>query len=153
MIRRPPRSTRKESSAASDVYKRQVVYLLIEIVDTNLAFAILAVDRKEDFYISANRLFVIPALALCRGLCVFLRHRLSSGLNSRSKHSVLLYHAVVRACRSVLVRVRLVLLTVVAHRREAEGTRQHQGLASGLPYACWEKLPYFLSIQSSVFSS
>ena len=25
MIRRPPRSTRKESSAASDVYKRQVV--------------------------------------------------------------------------------------------------------------------------------
>ncbi|WP_460365910.1 hypothetical protein [Staphylococcus aureus] len=24
MIRRPPRSTRKESSAASDVYKRQV---------------------------------------------------------------------------------------------------------------------------------
>ena len=27
MIRRPPRSTRKESSAASDVYKRQVYYL------------------------------------------------------------------------------------------------------------------------------
>ena len=26
MIRRPPRSTRKESSAASDVYKRQEVY-------------------------------------------------------------------------------------------------------------------------------
>ena len=25
MIRRPPRSTRKESSAASDVYKRQVI--------------------------------------------------------------------------------------------------------------------------------
>ena len=25
MIRRPPRSTRKESSAASDVYKRQIV--------------------------------------------------------------------------------------------------------------------------------
>ncbi|WP_460366241.1 hypothetical protein, partial [Staphylococcus aureus] len=25
MIRRPPRSTRKESSAASDVYKRQVL--------------------------------------------------------------------------------------------------------------------------------
>ena len=27
MIRRPPRSTRKESSAASDVYKRQEFYL------------------------------------------------------------------------------------------------------------------------------
>ncbi|WP_460366189.1 hypothetical protein, partial [Staphylococcus aureus] len=26
MIRRPPRSTRKESSAASDVYKRQTLY-------------------------------------------------------------------------------------------------------------------------------
>ncbi|WP_460366233.1 hypothetical protein [Staphylococcus aureus] len=26
MIRRPPRSTRKESSAASDVYKRQTVF-------------------------------------------------------------------------------------------------------------------------------
>ncbi|WP_460365991.1 hypothetical protein [Staphylococcus aureus] len=26
MIRRPPRSTRKESSAASDVYKRQVTH-------------------------------------------------------------------------------------------------------------------------------
>ena len=25
MIRRPPRSTRKESSAASDVYKRQII--------------------------------------------------------------------------------------------------------------------------------
>ena len=28
MIRRPPRSTRKESSAASDVYKRQYIYIL-----------------------------------------------------------------------------------------------------------------------------
>ncbi|WP_460366099.1 hypothetical protein, partial [Staphylococcus aureus] len=27
MIRRPPRSTRKESSAASDVYKRQQLHL------------------------------------------------------------------------------------------------------------------------------
>eukprot|EP00826_Nyctotherus_ovalis_P007819 TRINITY_DN119_c0_g1_i4.p1 TRINITY_DN119_c0_g1~~TRINITY_DN119_c0_g1_i4.p1 ORF type:complete len:130 (-),score=23.06 TRINITY_DN119_c0_g1_i4:130-498(-) len=27
MIRRPPRSTRKESSAASDVYKRQIYYI------------------------------------------------------------------------------------------------------------------------------
>ena len=28
MIRRPPRSTRKESSAASDVYKRQALYVI-----------------------------------------------------------------------------------------------------------------------------
>ena len=30
MIRRPPRSTRKESSAASDVYKRQEQLMLFE---------------------------------------------------------------------------------------------------------------------------
>ncbi|WP_460366129.1 hypothetical protein [Staphylococcus aureus] len=29
MIRRPPRSTRKESSAASDVYKRQTPFLAV----------------------------------------------------------------------------------------------------------------------------
>eukprot|EP00826_Nyctotherus_ovalis_P047194 TRINITY_DN539_c0_g1_i11.p1 TRINITY_DN539_c0_g1~~TRINITY_DN539_c0_g1_i11.p1 ORF type:complete len:149 (+),score=25.72 TRINITY_DN539_c0_g1_i11:28-447(+) len=29
MIRRPPRSTRKESSAASDVYKRQVIWVAV----------------------------------------------------------------------------------------------------------------------------
>ena len=33
MIRRPPRSTRKESSAASDVYKRQKGYGFIERED------------------------------------------------------------------------------------------------------------------------
>ncbi|WP_460366245.1 hypothetical protein, partial [Staphylococcus aureus] len=33
MIRRPPRSTRKESSAASDVYKRQVPGQGIRILD------------------------------------------------------------------------------------------------------------------------
>ena len=31
MKRRPPRSTRKESSAASDVYKRQLYYYLMVI--------------------------------------------------------------------------------------------------------------------------
>ena len=31
MIRRPPRSTRKESSAASDVYKRQVYKWFMEM--------------------------------------------------------------------------------------------------------------------------
>ena len=33
MIRRPPRSTRKESSAASDVYKRQAMYEQYEAFD------------------------------------------------------------------------------------------------------------------------
>jgi hypothetical protein len=32
MIRRPPRSTRKESSAASDVYKRQAISFIILIL-------------------------------------------------------------------------------------------------------------------------
>ena len=31
MIRRPPRSTRKESSAASDVYKRQIVIISFDL--------------------------------------------------------------------------------------------------------------------------
>ena len=34
MIRRPPRSTQSRSSAASDVYKRQVLVLFFVIVDT-----------------------------------------------------------------------------------------------------------------------
>jgi len=38
MIRRPPRSTRKESSAASDVYKRQVLGSLI--ISTISIFAV-----------------------------------------------------------------------------------------------------------------
>ncbi|WP_460366277.1 hypothetical protein, partial [Staphylococcus aureus] len=32
MIRRPPRSTRKESSAASDVYKRQAWHIVVVVV-------------------------------------------------------------------------------------------------------------------------
>jgi hypothetical protein len=32
MLRRPPRSTRKESSAASDVYKRQGIMKLTVII-------------------------------------------------------------------------------------------------------------------------
>ena len=32
MIRRPPRSTRKESSAASDVYKRQTLYMIVGLI-------------------------------------------------------------------------------------------------------------------------
>eukprot|EP00826_Nyctotherus_ovalis_P034248 TRINITY_DN2826_c0_g1_i8.p1 TRINITY_DN2826_c0_g1~~TRINITY_DN2826_c0_g1_i8.p1 ORF type:complete len:127 (+),score=2.91 TRINITY_DN2826_c0_g1_i8:26-382(+) len=39
MIRRPPRSTRKESSAASDVYKRQVCNLLLSSALENILAA------------------------------------------------------------------------------------------------------------------
>ena len=35
MIRRPPRSTRKESSAASDVYKRQLLAFVSALMKTN----------------------------------------------------------------------------------------------------------------------
>eukprot|EP00826_Nyctotherus_ovalis_P040066 TRINITY_DN3903_c0_g1_i20.p1 TRINITY_DN3903_c0_g1~~TRINITY_DN3903_c0_g1_i20.p1 ORF type:complete len:180 (+),score=22.60 TRINITY_DN3903_c0_g1_i20:25-540(+) len=55
MIRRPPRSTRKESSAASDVYKRQVlrgvevlleaVYVLVILVNKGISM--------HDFYVTA----------------------------------------------------------------------------------------------------
>src|SRR5450756_3158566 len=42
MIRRPPRSTQSRSSAASDVYKRQVMYLV-----ANVALAILNLTTLE----------------------------------------------------------------------------------------------------------
>src|SRR5665811_87527 len=38
MIRRPPRSTRVRSSAASDVYKRQMLYCLDMSMDTSLKY-------------------------------------------------------------------------------------------------------------------
>src|SRR5450756_1555097 len=45
MIRRPPRSTQSRSSAASDVYKRQVLGPTIDLtggagINTNLAFSV-----------------------------------------------------------------------------------------------------------------
>ena len=36
MIRRPPRSTLDRSSAASDVYKRQVIHLIEEVVSRRM---------------------------------------------------------------------------------------------------------------------
>ena len=38
MIRRPPRSTRKESSAASDVYKRQIPGVFEEKKDMHIGY-------------------------------------------------------------------------------------------------------------------
>ena len=55
MIRRPPRSTLRESSAASDVYKRQNAgYDLQALVDTDIwehpeAYGIAAPDKNIDF--------------------------------------------------------------------------------------------------------
>ncbi|GAB5780959.1 hypothetical protein JMUB7526_28410 [Staphylococcus aureus] len=40
MIRRPPRSTRKESSAASDVYKRQDKHYVAYLYDESKAVKI-----------------------------------------------------------------------------------------------------------------
>ena len=42
MIRRPPRSTRKESSAASDVYKRQYLFGAALIIGAPTVFLLLA---------------------------------------------------------------------------------------------------------------
>ena len=54
MIRRPPRSTRKESSAASDVYKRQVEKKFTQIELYN---------AKEVFLTSASS-FIMPIVQI-----------------------------------------------------------------------------------------
>ena len=50
MIRRPPRSTQSRSSAASDVYKRQVIdngeYLDIDVCNANCSLIIKYVFKK-----------------------------------------------------------------------------------------------------------
>ena len=45
MIRRPPRSTQSRSSAASDVYKRQDVYLAVDVSET--AFQTFTLGRLQ----------------------------------------------------------------------------------------------------------
>src|SRR5665213_2666773 len=47
MIRRPPRSTQSRSSAASDVYKRQLYDRLLDLVDDVGAFAGDGVDLVD----------------------------------------------------------------------------------------------------------
>ena len=53
MIRRPPRSTLDRSSAASDVYKRQVDYVILLPLDTKTFYVIpksLLLANKELFF-------------------------------------------------------------------------------------------------------
>ena len=45
MIRRPPRSTRKESSAASDVYKRQIDYIEANTLEDAANKAVAALNK------------------------------------------------------------------------------------------------------------
>ncbi|WP_460365995.1 hypothetical protein [Staphylococcus aureus] len=47
MIRRPPRSTRKESSAASDVYKRQIIigWIITAIGMISLALSLIHISE------------------------------------------------------------------------------------------------------------
>ena len=51
MIRRPPRSTRKESSAASDVYKRQV--LLSAGIPLEAIGILIVIDKPLDTFRTA----------------------------------------------------------------------------------------------------
>ena len=51
MIRRPPRSTRKESSAASDVYKRQEFYDQQELLDKMMQASQLAPIYNNEMYL------------------------------------------------------------------------------------------------------
>src|SRR5674536_157844 len=76
MIRRPPRSTLSSSSAASDVYKRQVVHHVDQVVDRVLAAGQLphlvrdaltgqsAVDLVELHLVGDGFVNVLPEAAL-----------------------------------------------------------------------------------------
>ena len=46
MIRRPPRSTQSRSSAASDVYKRQLILTSINVRTLPVAIATFVTDRE-----------------------------------------------------------------------------------------------------------
>src|SRR5674476_931732 len=59
MIRRPPRSTPLYSSAASDVYKRQL-YALIEI--STLSTAILVTYRKGQAFEAATKFIILNSI-------------------------------------------------------------------------------------------
>ena len=62
MIRRPPRSTRKESSAASDVYKRQIKKLsLFTPYSKKLNDEVMEYFSSEGFEITSNSYFDIEA--------------------------------------------------------------------------------------------
>ncbi|CZR83264.1 hypothetical protein CDFC105_43987 [Clostridioides difficile] len=58
MVRRPPRSTRKESSAASDVYKRQLPIVFLDNSLCNLASLFNDFLRYLGFSINSPQLAV-----------------------------------------------------------------------------------------------
>ena len=63
MIRRPPRSTRKESSAASDVYKRQVMAvgkagIKLDLENLSIKFGDFKIVEKGQLYEKYNELEV-----------------------------------------------------------------------------------------------
>ena len=56
MIRRPPRSTRKESSAASDVYKRQPIIIARDV--RNDLTALVLIENIADVNDSFNSISI-----------------------------------------------------------------------------------------------
>ena len=63
MIRRPPRSTQSSSSAASDVYKRQVVYCLEE-TDNGKDLQKLLIDPELNVTVSDGNICGTPVKKL-----------------------------------------------------------------------------------------
>ena len=81
MIRRPPRSTRKESSAASDVYKRQAMNPVIKF--TTL-FGLLAVELAVT--LNSNNALLTHLLAVAFFLIsMFFVHKSFYGMRIESK--------------------------------------------------------------------
>ena len=86
MVRRPPRSTPKPSSAASDVYKRQVSYLFVLIVD--LKRVILSWYGKICVWHVREKLIIQTAYGACIAYGApdqfFCSRRLASGARNEA---------------------------------------------------------------------
>src|SRR5665811_2323624 len=61
MIRRPPRSTRVRSSAASDVYKRQGVLSVLPVTGVLLMVGFLAITGMPPFGIFLTEIYILSA--------------------------------------------------------------------------------------------
>src|SRR5680860_1898853 len=70
MIRRPPRSTQSRSSAASDVYKRQILpssnassSIVRAGTDTCCSLPLVSVNRKSTYFTPLSLIILITSLA------------------------------------------------------------------------------------------
>src|SRR5450756_812566 len=108
MIRRPPRSTQSRSSAASDVYKRQVLDRPVEPGDDSLVVA--GILPSPSFFLGAlaTKQSILPLQlhGLLRGACHRARVRATRWLATtrrRSTRSPARFRQSAAACRGGII--------------------------------------------------